>query len=120
VLPAARNTLIVLAIAGAVYALPGGSNAADFVGSLLSTLLLFGLVFAGWRMYREHRVELYSLGDRNRALLYGAVGAGVVAAAGYDRLVRFGNGAQIFIWFVLVGGASYALFFVYRQWREYG
>jgi hypothetical protein len=111
--------VIILAIAGAVYALPGGGDAADFVGSLLSTLLLFGLVFAGWRMYREHRVEIYSLGDRHRALFYAAIGTGVVAAAGYERLVRFGSGAQTFIWFVLVGGASYALAVVFRHWREH-
>jgi hypothetical protein len=118
VLAGARNTLIILAIAGAVYALPGGSDAADFTGSLLSTLLLFGFVFAGWRVYRERRVEIYSLGDTHRAMFYGALGAGVVAAAGYDRLVRYGSGAQIFIWFVLVGGASYCLTMVYRHWRE--
>ena len=117
-MPAAvRNTLIVLALAGAVYALPGGGDAANFVGSLLSTLILFGMVFAGWRIYRENRVEIYSLGDMHRALLYGALGAAVVAAAGYDKLVRYGKGAQIFIWFVLIGGASYALVVVFRHWR---
>ena len=119
-MPAAvRNTLIVLALAGAVYALPGGGDAATFVGSLLSTLILFGMVFAGWRLYRENRVEIYSLGDTHRGLLYGALGAGIVAGAGYDKLVRYGSGAQIFIWFVLVGGASYALVVVFRHWREH-
>lgn len=113
-----RNTLIILAIAGLVYALPGGGDAADFVGSLLSTLLMFGLAFAGWRLYREHRVDIYSLGDTHRAMLYGAFAAAVVAAAGYDRLVREGNGAEIFIWFVLMGGASYAVVTVYRYWRS--
>lgn len=114
-----RNALIVVLLAAAVYALPGGSDTADFAGSLLSTLLIFGFAFAGWRLYREHRVELYSLGDTHRALFYGALGAGIVAAAGYNRLVRNGSGLQIFIWFVLVGGASYALMVVYRHWREH-
>jgi hypothetical protein len=113
-----RNALIVLLLAAAVYALPGGSDAADFAGSLISTLLVFGFAFAGYRLYRDHRVELYSLGDTHRAMLYGALAGGILAAAGYDRMVRFGSGLQVFVWFVIVGAASWALVVVYRHWRE--
>lgn len=116
---ALRNAGIVLLLALAVYALPGGRTSADFIGALLSTLILAALVFVAWRMYREHRVALYSLSDRDRGLLYGAVGAIVLAAAGTDKLLN-GGGPGVLLWFVFVGGAIYAFVTVYRHFRAYG
>ena len=52
-------------------------------------------------MYRENRVALHSLGDRHRALLYGAVALGVFASAARARMWERGLGELA--WFVLVG-----------------
>lgn len=113
-----RNTGIVLLLALGVYALPGGNDTAQFLGALFSTLILASLVFAAWRMYREYRVALFSLGDRDRGLLYGGVAGIVLAAAGSGRLLD-GNGAQVLLWLVLVGGSVTAFVTVYRNFREY-
>jgi len=112
----ARNALIVVALGAAVFALPGGGDAADFVLALLSTLILVSFVVFGWRFYREHRVDIYSLGDRHRAALYGAIAVIVFALAG--RVELLATGAGTIVWFVLVGGAAYALYRVFVQWRE--
>jgi hypothetical protein len=115
---AARNIVIVLALAAAVAFLPGGGKTANFVGALLSTGILIIFVMLGVRFYRENRVALFSLGDRYRALLYGALAAIVVALAGSDRLLDTGVGTLVF--FVLLGGAAGALYAVWQHHRSYG
>jgi hypothetical protein len=112
-----RNVLIVLAIGAAVYFLPGGGDTAQFVASVLSVAISLAFALIGARLYREYRVALYGLGDRHRALLYGAVGLAVLAMAAIGRL--FDTGAGIVMWFVLVGAASLALAEVVRHWRSY-
>jgi hypothetical protein len=113
----ARNALIVALLALAVWALPGGGTAADFVGALLFVLLTVGLGLFGWRMYMEHRMAIYSLGDVHRGLLYGAAGVAVWTLAAGEKL--FDTGVGTLIWFALMGGVSYALYLVWRHAREY-
>lgn len=113
-----RNGGIVVLLALVVYAVPGGKTTGDFLSGLFSTLILASLVFAAWRMYREHRVALYSLGDRDRGLLYGGVAGIVLAAAGSTRLLH-SNGPGVLLWIALVGAAVYAFVTVYRNFKEY-
>lgn len=114
----ARNVLIILAIAAAVAFIPGGDRTATFIGSFLSIGVLTSLVLIAGRSYREHRVTIFALGDQHRALLYGALGAIVLGLAARERLLDTGVG--IFVFFVLLGGAAYALVAVWRHHREYG
>lgn len=116
--PAARNVAIIVALAVAVAFIPGGGRTATFIGSFLSIAVLAALVFIFVRLYREHRMTIFGLGDRHRALLYGALGAFVLAMAGRERMLDTGIG--IFLFFVLLGGAAYALVAVWRHHREYG
>jgi len=76
-----------------------------------------GFAFFAYRLYREHRVSLYGLGERHRAMLYGAVAVGFVMAAARTRMwqTHFGE----FAWFVLVGLTAYTLVAVYRFSRSY-
>jgi hypothetical protein len=113
----ARNFAIVALLALAIWALPGGDTAADFAQALLFVLLTLGLgIFAG-RMYLENRVGIHALGDRYRGLMYGAVGAAVWTLAAGPKL--FDTGGGTLLWFALMGGASYALYMVWRHTREY-
>src|SRR5262249_7701308 len=109
----ARNVAIVAVLAFAVFALPGGGTAANFFGALLSVLPTVGLGIFAARLYLEHRVEIYSLGDRHRGMLYGAFGVAVWTLAAGPKLFATGIGALI--WFCLMGGASYALYMVWRH-----
>jgi hypothetical protein len=112
-----RNVAIVLALAAAVEFLPGGGRAASTFGAVLWVAFMVGLSYMGVRMYRERRVDIYSLGDRHRGLLYGALAVGVGVAAGKERMWHSGFGE--FVWFVLVGMVIYTLFAIYRYTRTY-
>ena len=116
---AVRNVGIVLVLAAAVAFIPGGGTTASVVGAVLSTLILVSLVFFVARLYRDHQLDLEMLGDRWRGLLYGAVAVIVVAMAARPRLRSEGDGGTI-VWIVLLAGAAYAIYLVWRHHREYG
>jgi hypothetical protein len=114
----ARNVIIVLALAALVAFLPGGGTAAIVIGGALSTLILVSFVLLAARFYREHRIDLHSLGDLWRGVLYGAIGVAVLAMAARPRLWE--TGAGTLAWAVLIAAAAYSLYLVWRHWREYG
>ncbi len=112
-----RNVAIILVLAAGIAFIPGGGTTAALVGAILSTLFLVALVFFAYRFYREHRLELDGLGDRWRGLLYGAIGVVVLALASLPRLQNSSGGTLVVI--VLLGGAAFAFYAVWRHYREY-
>jgi chromate transport protein ChrA len=115
----ARNVGILLVLAAAVAFIPGGGTSAAVVGAVLSTLILVSLVIFAARLYRDHRLDLDTLGDRWRGLLYGAIAVIVLAMAARPRLREQGDSGTI-VWIVLLAGAAYAIYLVWRHHREYG
>ena len=113
----ARNVLIIVALAAGVAFLPGAGVGASFLGWLLSLAFLGALAFFLYRLYREYRVTLYGLGDRNRGLLYGAVGVTVLTITATRLMWQSAVGTVA--WFALLGAAIYAAVYVYRASREY-
>jgi hypothetical protein len=113
----ARNVAILVAIAAAVYLLPGGGRAARTFEAALWVAFGAGIGYLGVRLYREHRISLHSLGDRHRGMLYGAVALAVFAYAARARMWETGLGELV--WFLLVGLVVYALLEVYRYSRTY-
>ena len=112
----ARNIVIVLLLAAAVAFLPGAGIASGLISYLLSLLFLGGMAFFVARLYMEHRLDLDSLGERRRAMLYGAVGVAILTVSATPRL--WNSGAGTFVWFLLIGLASYVLYLVYRSYRD--
>lgn len=112
-----RNVLIVLAIAAAVEFLPGAGRVAATFRAILWVALAAGIGYVGVRLYREHRISIHSLGDRHRAMLYGALALGAILIAGRTKMWETGGGELA--WFALLGVAVYALLAVYRFWRSY-
>jgi hypothetical protein len=112
-----RNLGIILVLAAAVTFLPGGGDAAALVGGLLSTAILASLVLLAMRFYRERRMDIVGLGDRWRAIFYGAIGAVVLAMAARPQLVE--TGAGTLLWLAVVAGAAFAVYRVWRHYREY-
>ncbi len=112
-----RNVAIVVALALVVWLVPGGGDGADLLGQLFSAVFVAAIVFFLIRLYRQFQGELFSLGDRVRLVLYGAVAALVLTLAGSSRLFETGAGA--IAWFLLVAAAIYGLFAVWRHWRAY-
>jgi hypothetical protein len=113
----ARNVAIIMLLAAAVVFLPGGGRAANLVAAVLSIVFAGGLAFFAGRMYLERRYDLYSLDDRHRATLYGALAAAVLAFAASSRLLA--TGAGTIAWVAVLAACAYALMFVYRAWRSY-
>lgn len=113
----ARNVLIILALAAVVMLVPGGGNAS---AAILQTLVIAMLAAIAWfavRLYREHRTDIYSLGDRNRGILYGSVGLVTLTVTATDRLWATGPGT--IVWVALVALACYGVYYVFRLSREY-
>jgi hypothetical protein len=108
---------IILALAAAVAFLPGAGAAAGLFIWLLGILFWGALAWFLSRLYREYRTDIYGLGDRMRAVLYGSVAVAVLTVTATRRL--WDTPAGMFAWFLLVGAASYGVFMVWRHWREY-
>ncbi len=113
----ARNVAIVLAIAAAVYFLPGGGRAASTFEAVLWVAFGIGIAYFLLRLYREQRIALHGLGDSHRGLLYGALAGGVFLATARQRMWATGLGELA--WFALSGLVIYVLLVVYRHWRTY-
>jgi hypothetical protein len=113
----ARNVAILLVIAAAVTFIPGGGRAANTFGAVLGVAFAVGFAYFGFWLYRQNRVDLYSLGDRRRGLLYGAIAIGFVTVAAKPRMWETGFGE--FVWFVLIGLVVYTFVALYRYSRSY-
>ncbi|HEY5192888.1 MAG TPA: hypothetical protein VIJ39_03305 [Solirubrobacteraceae bacterium] len=113
----ARNVAIVALIAAAVEFLPGGGRAVEAFAAALWVVFAGGFAFLGYRLYRERARDLHGLGDRHRALLYGAIAVGFATVAAQPRMWETAFGE--FVWFALIGLAAYTLLAVYRYSRTY-
>jgi hypothetical protein len=114
---ALRNIAIILVVAALVVIVPGGGSASTFMIQLISLTFLAAIGWVASRLYREHRVALYSLGNRRRAIVYGAAGVATLTFCASGRLLNSGAGSLV--WLLLIGGAAYAVFAVFRSAREY-
>ena len=115
--PAPRNIAIVVLIAAAVYALPGGGTTADIVLEIIYLAFWVSIWLALVYVYRNFRTTIFGLGDRHRARLYGGSAAILFLGASKDRF--FDTAAGTFLWLAILAGAAYALIETFRHWREY-
>jgi len=113
----ARNVLIILALAALVMLVPGGGNASAAILQSLLIAMLGAIAWFGVRLYREHRTDIYSLGDRNRGILYASAGLLALTVTATDRLWATGPGT--IVWIALVALACYGVYHVFRVSREY-
>jgi hypothetical protein len=113
----ARNVAILLALAAVLMFAPGGGSAGSAILESLVIAMLASLAWFAVRLYREHRTDLYALGDRNRTLLYAAVGLATLTVTATDRLWATGPGTLV--WFALIGVAGWTVYVVFRASRQY-
>jgi hypothetical protein len=112
-----RNVLIILALAAVVMLVPGGGNASAAILQVLVIAMLAAIAWFGVRLYREHRADIYSLGDRNRGILYASAGLIALTVTATDRLWATGPGTVV--WVALVALACYGVYYVFRASRQY-
>jgi len=113
----ARNALIVVAIGALVAFFPGAGIGVAFLSWLLGLAFLGAMAWFAVRLYREHRVALYALGDGRRGLLYVAAGVAALTLTATSWLWASGPGTVL--WLGLLAACGFAVFSVYRSAREY-
>jgi hypothetical protein len=112
----ARNVAILALIALAIVAIPGGGQAQGIVNGVLSLLLAALIAYFVARLYRERRVDIYSLGDLDRGILYACVGGIVMLLAGATNFsTALGTIVEVALLALCVAG----LIRVYEVWRSY-
>lgn len=116
-LKAIRNVAIIVVIAALVVVIPGGGTGANVATQAVWLVFLGALGWWASIMYRQHRIALYSLGDKRRALLYAAIGVATLTLIATPRL--WNSGAGIIVWFVLISAAAYAVFAIIWAARQY-
>jgi Kef-type K+ transport system membrane component KefB len=113
----ARNVAILMLIALAIVAVPGGGDAAALVGAILSLLIFSLLAYFAGRFYRDHQVDIYGVGDLDRAILYTAIALVVIVLVGWGEL--FGTSAGTIVAIALLALSAGGLTRVYRNWQRY-
>ena len=113
-----RNIAIILLLAVAVWKLPGGGTASRTIENIFAVLFVAGMAFFGYRMYMEHRETIFSLGERQRGLMYGAIALAAFALIATRRLWDAG-GLGAMLWLLMLGAAGWALYSVWRAYKTY-
>ena len=113
-----RNIAIILVLAVAVWKLPGGGTASRTIENIFAVLFVAGMAFFGYRMYMEHRESIFSLGERQRAIMYGAIALAAFALIATGRLWDAG-GLGAMLWLLMLGASGWALYSVWRAYKTY-
>lgn len=114
---ALRNIAIIAALAFVVAAVPGGGNLAEGILAFFTLAFLALISFAVYLIYKRNQLAMLTLGNRERALLYAALGAIVLMIAGADELLDTGPGTLV--WLGVLGLAILAIVRVVAQARSY-
>lgn len=112
-----RNVAIIFALAAVVVLVPGGGQGSSIAFQAVWLVFLATLFWFAAISYRQNRVSLYSLGDRRRALLYGALAVATLTLTGTARLWQSGAGSVV--WIVLLALAVYAVIAIVWSARRY-
>jgi TRAP-type C4-dicarboxylate transport system permease small subunit len=113
-----RNIAIIVALAAAVWLLPGGDAASRTVGNVLGIIFIGGLLFFGYRLYMEHRETIFGLEERQRGILYASLALGAITLVATRRMWDEG-GLGAVLWLAFISAAIWGLYSVWRAYREY-
>lgn len=110
---------IVVLIALAFTALPGGDDSLEVILTLLMIAFFVAIAVVVYRLYHQHRFELDSLSERQRLVLYSSVGLAFLTLCGTNRMFEAG-GLGVIAWLLLMGVCAYGVYWVWTQYRSYG
>jgi hypothetical protein len=109
---------LVALVALALTALPGGGSALEVTLTLLTIAFFAAIAVLGYRLYREHRLEIETLEHRQRLVLYGSIALAFLTFTATNRLFDEG-GVGVLAWLALLGLCSYGVFWVWTGYRSY-
>jgi hypothetical protein len=109
----ARNVAIVMLLALGVAFMPGSGNFLDALFTAITMGFLAGIAWMLYTLSRQNQLTLATLGDRRRAIFYGAFGMIALLVAGTDKL--FDSGGGTLLWILLLGASVAA---IWRIWIE--
>ena len=115
----AINFGIVVLVALAFTATPGGGETLSVILTLLSIAFFTLIAVGGYFLYRRYRFEIESLSERQRLVLYGSVGLAFLTLCATTRLIGAG-GLGFLAWLALLALCSYGVYWVWTQYRSYG
>jgi hypothetical protein len=113
-----RNAVIVIVLALLVWKLPGGGEASLTISNLLSIVFVGGLFFFAYRTYMERRDSILSMDERQRGVLYGSLALAAFALVATRKMWDAG-GLGAMLWLVLLLGAGWGMYSVWRASRAY-
>jgi hypothetical protein len=113
-----RNIAIVLALAVAVWLVPGGDRAGVTISNLLSIIFVGGILFLGYRLYMENRETIFGLEEQQRGVLYAGAALITITLVATRRMWDAG-GLGAIVWLMMLGAGVYAIVGVWRAYREY-
>jgi hypothetical protein len=108
-----RNIAIIAVLALGVAFVPGGGTVADTVIAAITMGFLAAIGFLGYRLYMENQLTISTLTDRQRIVLYGALGLIAVMIAGADELLDSSGG--VLIW---IGLIALSVLAIVRVWTD--
>jgi hypothetical protein len=108
---------IIAALAAVVAFVPHGGSTAGFIGRLISIALTVLFALFAVRLYQMFRDDIYGLGDRYRAILYGSIGGFVLAMAWREEL--FDTTAGSLLWVAMIAATFAGLYVCFMRWRAY-
>lgn len=108
-----RNVAIIVLLALALTLLPGGGNVTTGVLTALSLILLAAVALLGVRFWRQNSLTRDAMTDRQRAIIYGALGAIALMVAGTDEM--FESGAGTVAWLVVMAVSGWLVFVTWRE-----
>ena len=110
---ALRNVAIIALLALAITVLPGGGNVVDGILLALSLIFSGALIMLAVRFWRENSLSRDAMTDRQRGLIYSALGAIALMVVGADELLSTGFGTVAWV-AILVASA----WLIFNTWRE--
>jgi hypothetical protein len=114
-----RNILIIVVLAAVVWRVPGGARAGDTISNILSLIFIGGLLFLGFRLYMENRESIFGLEERQRGILYAGLALIAITLVATRRMWQEGGSLGAVVWLALIGAGVYAVYGVWRAYREY-
>ena len=114
---AVRNIAIVALLALALTVLPGGGNVATALITTLSLIFLVAIGLLVARAWHETSLTRDVMTERQRTIVYGALGALALMIAGLDELLDSGGGTVA--WIAIVALSVYLLVTTWRDASSY-